>query len=82
MKLYLFSTSACHLCVQAETMLQTCGLSAAVDYQVIEVSEDDALLQRYGIRIPVLHDTMSTQELDWPFDSLQLHAWLTRLPQA
>ncbi len=69
--LVLYSTSACHLCEQAEALLlpfAARGLSIAVD----DISESDALFDRYGIRIPVLRHLESGRELDWPFDAQAL----------
>ena len=63
--LVLYMTSGCHLCEQAEALVrqQTACVSA------IEIVDDAELLERYGIRIPVLRRLDTGNELDWPFDA-------------
>lgn len=46
-----------------------------VAVEVVDISDDDALVERYGVRIPVLAYVDSagrTQELGWPFQPDQL----------
>ncbi|MDR2874630.1 MAG: glutaredoxin family protein [Methylobacillus sp.] len=59
----LFSTEHCHLCEQAEVLLKNLALPC----EVVEIADDDALLARYELRIPVLRRDDTQQELDWPF---------------
>lgn len=64
----LLGTAACHLCEQAEEMLlaaQEAGFNFA--FTARDISDDEALFQRYGLRIPVLR-APSGAELDWPFE--------------
>jgi len=63
----LYGTSGCHLCEQATEIL-TALASHNFRWQEIDISDEDLLLNRYGSRIPVLRDTSSGQELNWPFD--------------
>ena len=75
----LYATSACHLCEQAEALLQTLELSEPVILDIVDISEDGALVQRYGTRIPVLARVAEgkiTAELGWPFDAAQAQAFL------
>lgn len=75
--LILYGTSACHLCEQAEAILQAvldAGGAQRVD--LVDISEDDDLMQRYGWRIPVLRRG-DKAELDWPFDSGMVQAFLS-----
>ena len=67
----LFSTSACHLCELAETLLYQAG----VDYEVVDIAASDELFERYGVRIPVLR-APDGRELGWPFDGPQLLAFI------
>ena len=69
--LTLYTTSGCHLCQQAEDLLERAGLA----FKPVEIADDPALIDGYGVRIPVLrrHDTGA--ELDWPFDGAALDAW-------
>ncbi len=73
-QLSLYTTMGCHLCSQLE------GLVAALANQKvwlhhIEISDDDALVERYGVRIPVLVDSAGS-ELDRGFELERLSAWL------
>ncbi|HXU92058.1 MAG TPA: glutaredoxin family protein [Gallionella sp.] len=61
----LYGTSCCHLCEQAEAILHEAGIAA----EHIDIAEDDELLEKYGIRIPVLRRADSGAELGWPFDA-------------
>ncbi len=74
----LFGTSGCHLCELAESLLNECGTQVSLDWQPVEIADDDSLLNSYGIRIPVLHCSDSGEELDWPFDAQQLLAFVAQ----
>ena len=80
--LNLYSTSGCHLCEQAEALVQPLLSGQALQLRVVEISGDDALLERYGVRIPVLgckDANGAWQELGWPFDQAQIWSWLGQL---
>lgn len=64
--LVLYATSGCHLCERAERVIRE-----AVDRTVgsLEITDDEVLLERYGVRIPVLRRSDTGEELDWPFDA-------------
>lgn len=68
MKLLLYGTTFCHLCEQAKAMLHAAGVS--VDH--VDIAEDDALLEKYGTRIPVMKREDNGEELSWPFDEAAL----------
>ncbi len=74
--LILFSTGGCHLCEDAELLLHTLRRDGLIEsWQVIDIADSDELIERYGVRIPVVqHDK---QELGWPFtiDELKLFLW-------
>ncbi len=71
----LYGTSACHLCELAEEMLQPLFAAATgFDYCKLDISDSDDLVQRYGVRIPVLVDPRG-RELDWPFSPEQLRTF-------
>jgi len=61
--LTLYSTDGCHLCEEAMALLAQVGAS----YQVQDIIDDATLVEKYGIKIPVLA-TAAGDELDWPFD--------------
>jgi len=88
--LYLYTTSGCHLCEQAESLLvpvlvhanRLRAQSGAVSLILcpVEITEDPALTERHGSRIPVLRVDGETRELGWPFDQEEAFAFLS-LPQ-
>ena len=45
----------------------------------VDIAEDDGLLERYGVRIPVLKAAGSSEDLGWPFDPEQVRHYLARL---
>ncbi len=78
-ELKLYTTSGCHLCEQAEAMFEYLKQN---DQQIreqfvlipIEIANHDALIEQYGIRIPVIANDVS--EIGWPFELEDLKAWL------
>lgn len=74
--LVLYTTSGCHLCEQAEALVrqQTACVSA------VEIVDDAELLERYGVRIPVLRRLDTGNELDWPFDATGVQRLLSDHP--
>ncbi|WP_043527240.1 glutaredoxin family protein [Litchfieldella xinjiangensis] len=73
-RLSLYTTLGCHLCDALEHHLaRLCATSYALEK--VEIAEDDALAERYGMRIPVLVDEHGA-ELDRGFDAERLAAWL------
>lgn len=68
----LYGTAACHLCEQAEMLLRDNGLG----HDKIDIAGDDALLVRYGVRIPVLYDQATGRELGWSFDDRSLRHFI------
>lgn len=81
MNYVLYHTLGCHLCEQAETVIAALEQqSQPVPYRKVDISADDALVDAFGIRIPVLCHPPSQQCLDWPFDEHALQQWLAQLP--
>ncbi len=64
--LALYATSGCHLCERAEALVRG---AVAVAFRPVEIADDEDLLERYGVRIPVLRRLDTGEELDWPFDA-------------
>lgn len=62
----LYQRDYCHLCDQALAVL---AQARAPEFDSVWVDDDQALEARYGTRVPVLRDTRSGRELDWPFDA-------------
>ncbi len=71
--LVLYGTLGCHLCEQAETLIQSVT-DAGVS--VVEIADDSELLERYAVRIPVIKRTDTGVELGWPFDAAAIRHWL------
>ncbi|QYK03025.1 glutaredoxin family protein [Shewanella psychrotolerans] len=64
----LFHTDVCHLCEQAQALIDTLG----IDYIKQDICDVEELAERYGTRIPVLLRQADQSELNWPFDIQQL----------
>ena len=72
----LYGTQACHLCEQARDMIDAVKLGPyEFQLEVVDISEQEGLFERYGIRIPVLQHT-DKRELDCPFTANQLRTFL------
>jgi hypothetical protein len=75
---YLFTTSGCHLCEQAEALLKAV-MNDTQQLNLEEISGSDELMQKYGIRIPVLGAYTSGgewQELGWPFGAAEIEKFI------
>jgi hypothetical protein len=46
--------------------------------QEVDIADSDELLERYGVRIPVIEFTETKEELPWPFDTTQVRAFFKR----
>lgn len=68
-QLVLYTTSHCHLCEQALTLLISVKQQYAINWLTKEISEDDDLIEKYGIRIPVIQRVDNQSELNWPFSA-------------
>ena len=75
-ELILYGTSGCHLCELAEQELL---IQVAQGWQVelIDIAEDDRLLDRFSLMIPVLQHNASGRLLGWPFDQTTLNVFLS-----
>lgn len=74
MNYILYGTSACHLCEQAEAIISK--LPTPIKVTKIDIVDDDELLSRYGLIIPVLKELISEREIHWPFNSTQALAFI------
>jgi len=79
--LLLFTTLGCHLCEEAERMLATvaCSQSFTLTVDAIDIADDKALVEKYGILIPVLKRARDGEELGWPFDEELLARFINPL---
>jgi glutaredoxin len=74
------TTEGCHLCEQAWAMLSYLQRTqpefmAKFELSKVEISDSDSLVERYGIRIPVL--VAQRDELGWPFELEEVLSWLS-----
>jgi predicted DCC family thiol-disulfide oxidoreductase YuxK len=70
--LILYSTSHCHLCEEALKILNHFSQTHTIEYKIVEITDDDILLNHYGTRIPVIQNTTTKQEINWPFNMRDL----------
>ena len=66
-QLVLYTTSYCHLCEQAIALLTKLKEHYNIHWISIEISDDNDLIEKYGIRIPVIQRRDNQSELNWPF---------------
>lgn len=71
--LALYVTSGCHLCEQAEALIHE---TVTMAFGVVEIADDEALWERYSLRIPVLRRLDTAEELSWPFDAAAIQRLL------
>ena len=80
--LLLYTTLGCHLCEQAEALLLPVldylkgSYPDGVNLKLVEISDSETLVERYGIRIPVIRVEGQEEELGWPFDQAIAFAYL------
>jgi hypothetical protein len=76
----LFGTSGCHLCEQAESIINECvqdGLDLTIEN--IDIAGQEQWQGQYAIRIPVLFHPETRQELGWPFDQAAVKEFVCSL---
>lgn len=66
-ELVLYTTAGCHLCEQAAELLEELGRSHDIVVRPIDISTEAALVDAYGIRIPVVTNPVTRREIGWPF---------------
>jgi hypothetical protein len=69
--LILLGTQGCHLCDKAEGLLQQAAAARSLHWEYRDIALDEALVSRYGERIPVLL-LPDGQEMGWPFSLLDI----------
>ena len=88
----LYTTVGCHLCETALAQLQTLAASGLpLETQTIDIADGaggtdgaggatgadaDALIAKYGVRIPVVTTEARPGDLGWPFTQEQLREFL------
>ncbi len=74
-RLTLYTTLGCHLCEQAKGIIDNSQFAGAIELEQAEIADSDNLMERYGIRIPVVKVVGGEAELGWPFDLEQFDSW-------
>jgi hypothetical protein len=69
--LILLGTRGCHLCDDAEALLRQVAVARSLQWEYRDIALDEALVCRYGERIPVLL-LPDGRELGWPFSLLDI----------
>ena len=77
LNLIIYSTSHCHLCEQAEMLLEALADKRQIAWVNIEITEDASLLDRYGVSIPVLKRVDKNTEIAWPFTAEDIERLLS-----
>lgn len=73
----LLHTEGCHLCELAEALLKEAQMQGVLSaFERIDIASDDELIERYGIRIPVV--CCNNAELGWPFDYNGLQTFINQ----
>lgn len=72
----LFSTTHCHLCELAISLLKEQGIFEQTS--IIEIAEALILLEQYGTHIPVLQRLDNLAELSWPFSKRELDVFVSK----
>lgn len=82
MELQFFGTLGCHLCEQAEGIVESCAAQLPGLWVCrIDIAEQVQWQPEYAVRIPVLRHPASGKELGWPFDDANVMAFMTGLKQ-
>jgi hypothetical protein len=76
MGLVLYQRDDCHLC---DLALDALSAARVREFESVFIDGDDQLEQRYGLRVPVLCDTVGGRELDWPLDVDAVQALLAAM---
>lgn len=71
----LFGTLGCHLCELAEAEVMPL-VAHGLLVELVDIAESQALFEAYGLRIPVLRRIDTGEELEWPFETVQVVAFL------
>lgn len=74
--LILYSTPACHLCETAHLLMAPFLDTMNIALEEVDISTSDALIDAYGIRIPVIRFEGGEIELGWPFAEAEFLAFV------
>jgi len=74
--LLFYTTEGCHLCEQAELLLKEAQSLRPTSLESVDIATSADLVDRYGLRIPVVKKQSNNKELGWPFDMTMLLQFL------
>lgn len=77
-ELILYTTLGCHLCEQAKDVIWPQLTQCGYRLREVDIADDVALVERYGVRIPVVYRADLDADLGWPFDGPALAQFLQR----
>ena len=72
----LYGTSACHLCEDAETLIQAIQIKHDFILNKVDIVEDNTLMQKYALTIPVIRCIHTGHELNWPFNEDTINSFI------
>ncbi|HHX35927.1 MAG TPA: glutaredoxin family protein [Pseudomonadales bacterium] len=72
----LFGTLGCHLCDEAEQVLQP-FVAQGLIVELLDIIDSADWLERYALTIPVLRRVDNGHELNWPFNAQDVLQLLT-----
>ena len=72
----LYTTLGCHLCEEATLLLSEVSTTLQLSITEVEIAEDDALIEQYGVRIPGIQASNRQTDLGWPFGLSELKNYL------
>ena len=75
-ELLLFSRADCHLCDQAEALVNALLIDSPWQLKKVDIDNDPVLKQRYQTSIPVLLRCDNQQALNWPFPQSRVRSLL------
>ena len=75
-ELLLFSRADCHLCDQAEALVNALLIGTPWQLTKVDIDNDPVLKQRYQTNIPVLFRCDNQQALNWPFPQSRVRSLL------
>lgn len=75
----LYSTPGCHLCELAKEVLWPLLEEFNLRMNEVDIADSDRLIEKYGVRIPVLAVPGVEQELNWPFDQHQVREFFASI---
>jgi hypothetical protein len=77
--LELLGTQGCHLCDDAEQVLVSALDLQQIAVELVDIAESDELMDAYALHIPVLRHVETGADLGWPFDGMQVQAFVANL---